>query len=1096
MRKSIFLSLILLLSICRGIAAPGPLSTGRWAKVSVDTTGIFEISYESLRELGFSDPERVAVYGTGGVIAADHSFSGPFGDGFAPAPAMHTADKRLLFFAEGPVRAEMSSTTRLSIKQNHYDSRSYYFLSDKDGAPELATAVLPATNTPAEHSHNHILFYDRQTFSPANGGAIMLSQKLMAGQSEDYPFSIEGYDRSSDTPAGIYCEYGIKMDQRSALAMSVSEGFEIEDLIAPQVSASTNSNEAYRRGTISACLRPDNDTENGTLTFKANTGSMRKFMAVDFLYVIYPRTNTLGKASCLTMNYVKAPGAVEFSGTPADLVVWDVTPGSPATNLRTADTSSRRFETGNATRLVAFSPSEKQRRICSAERIDNQDYSSVQTPDILIIAAPALMAEAEELAEIHRRYQGAEVFIAAQDRIFNEFSEGSRTPMAFRRLAKKLYDRNPSKLKHIILYGTGSFDNQRIDNSGSSLVTFQAETTEESRWSSYNYCADQYFGMLSDDYDHSRVIFMPMSVNVGRITASSPAEGASYNAKVRRFFEAGPQPTAYLRAVMYSDLGDKYQHLDQNDEACAALEADGLRTVARTDKYFYESVSPSNTFPSLEKIAGNALTRGAGYLGYCGHGSPGMMGSVIYKSFVDTYNYDPAPFGMFATCETFAFDRGGFSICDYMLEKENGGVIAMLGSGRSVILNYNRRLSTEIARCYSELKPGATYGDLLRLARQRILSENTTASVCRNTMCYNFGGDPALPVPVPEYGIRLDPDDDAVFTPLKAKTISGYICNADGSVAEGFDGTVEIDIHKSTITRVNLTDTETIKSATDGHAILCTTVADVKAGRFRASLTVPVSADRNTSNRISMAATDISGLIAAGTDLSYTVAAEPAQNGDIDMTAPEILSAYVDSDTFRPGDIVGNRYIFHATVDPSPSGLRISSELERSVKLSLDGRVSIPAAAAYARSDDAGLVHFDVPFPETAPGKHTISLEVANNIGATASMSIDFIVGTGTLTAVLAHDKGATAVARDNVEFTLEEAGAANARLIIVDRSGRTVLSVPDCAFPYRWNLTDSDGIRVSDGQYRVWALLNDGHVVGSTEAVHLTVLRPREGNK
>ena len=111
-------------------------------------------------------------------------------------------------------------------------------------------------------------------------------------------------------------------------------------------------------------------------------------------------------------------------------------------------------------------------------------------------------------------------------------------------------------------------------------------------------------------------------------------------------------------------------------------------------------------------------------------------------------------------------------------------------------------------------------------------------------------------------------------------------------------------------------------------------------------------------------------------------------------------------------------------------------------------------------------------------------------------MSIDFIVGTGTLTAVLAHDKGTTAVARDNVEFTLEEAGAANARLIIVDHSGRTVLSVPDCAFPYRWNLTDSDGIRVSDGQYRVWALLDDGNAVGSTEAVHLTVLRPREGNK
>jgi len=1074
------------------------LSEGRWAKVGIDTTGIFEISYERLRELGFPDPERVAVYGSGGVIAADNSFSGPYAGGFAPAPFMHTSDGRILFFAEGPVRADMSSDTRLTISRNFYDSYAYYYLSDKEDAKSLPVVETDVKNSNAETTHNHILLYDRQKFSPGFGGAVFLSDKLMRGQSENYPFSLTDCDFTTSAGASLYCEYGIKISRRESFPMKVSEGFRIEDLVAPAVGASTNSNEAYRRGYISATLCSEAGSEAGVITFESNTEELSSFSAVDFLYIIYRRKNMFGKASELIMNYSHAPGAVEFSGVTSDIEVWNISDASGTVRFRPSavDGGTVRFETGEAVRLVSFSPSAEHRQICRCEVIDNQDYTSATTPDILIISAPALMEEAKDLANIHRQYQGLDVLVVPQDKIFDEFSEGSRTPMAFRRLAKTLYDKDPSKLKHLILYGSGSLENLLIDNKGSQLVTFQAETTEESRWGSYNYCGDQYFGMLSDNYDHSRVIFQPMLVNVGRISASSPAEASRYNAKVRRFFECGPRPASFLRAVMYSDLGDDYQHFDQNEEACTALTDGGLITVARVDRYFYPVFAGSDTQPSLEITAGMALARGAGYIGYSGHGNANDMGSVIYKDFVDSYSYDTAPFGMFASCETFAFDRGGFSICDYMLEKENGGVLCFLAACRSVVLNYNRRLGTEVARCYAALKPGDTYGDLLRLARGRLLAGNPTTSVCRNTMCYNFGGDPALPVPVPEFGVVLDKDDDIVFTPLLGKTISGYIADANGKIVDDFNGTVEIALHRSAVTRVNLTDTETEKTALDDHDILCNVRAEVAAGRFHAALTVPVSSENGGVNRISMAAVDLSGRCAAGVDDTYTVSPEPASDDKADMTAPEILSAYIDSEEFRAGDIVGPEYVFHAVVDPSPSGLRTASGLERSVKLTLDGSVTVPTAAASGRIGRDGLVYFDIPFPGSSVGKHTISLEVANNVGVKASVQVDFVVGQQALAATLAHDRGETAVARDNIEFTLDGADSASARLLIVDRSGRTVLSVSSCSFPYRWNLSDSEGRRVPDGLYRAWVLLDSGSAVGSTQAVYFTVLRRREGNK
>lgn len=1095
MRKSIFLSLILLLALCHGASARGPLADGHWVKVGVDTTGVFEISYEQLRELGFTMPSRVSVYGSGGVVAADNSFDGPFGNGFEQAPAMHTADERLLFFAEGPVRGELKSGARLGITQNFYDSHAFYFLSDKEGfreIPKASPALSPAV--PAT-THSHILYYDRQAFSPGHGGAIMLSNKLMGSQTEDYSFALEGYDSSAADGAALYCEYGIKSDERGSIGISVSHGFELVDLLKPQVGASTNTNESYRRGTIAATLQPDEGIENGIITFTANGGQYENFCAVDFLYIIYRRSNTPGKESELILNYDNAPGAVEFAGIPADFEVWNVTAGTGYSRLAPSENPAV-FATGQAKRLVAFSPSAAHRRVCSAERVENQDYSSAHTPDILIFAAPALMSGAEELADLHRQWQGADVLIAPQDKVFDEFSEGSRTPMAFRRLAKMLYDRNPDKLKNIILYGGGSFENLLLDNKSSQLVTFQAENPEESRWLSYNYCADQYFGMLSPDYRHSDILYTPMLVNVGRISVESPSAATAYNAKVRRFFENGPSPAAFLRAVMCSDLGDKYQHFDQNDQACEALKSGSLMTIARVDRYFYAVDPNTGRHPGLEKAAGASLVRGAGYIGYSGHGGASVMGDVIDKGFVDSYSYDTAPFGMFATCEAYAFDRGGFSICNHMLGKEHGGVVCMLASGRSVILNYNKRLGTEIASCYASLKPGDTYGDLLRRARDRILSENTTISLCRNTMCYNFGGDPALPVPVAEFGISLAPTDMSVLTPLKATELSGYVTDDEGRVVEDFYGSVEIAIHCNELTRVHVGDDETVKSAIDDSDILCSATAEVSAGRFSVSLTVPVSSDGGGANRISMAAVDAAGRCAAGVDMSYTIASEAAPDDEIDFTAPKILNMYIDSDEFRPGDVVGSEYVFHAVVDPSPSGMRITSGLERSVKLTLDRRETLPSAAAYGRAGADGLVYFDIPFPEAAPGKHTIFLEVANNVGLTASSSVDFVVGKQELSAVLSHDKADTSVARDFMEFSLDGADGAWGRLIIVDRAGRTVLSEPACSFPYRWNLSGADGARVPDGPYRAWVILGDGASTGSTDAIHFTVLRPLEGNK
>ena len=66
----IFVALITMLpmwattSLCDRYTSKSELSSGRWVKIEVGTSGIYQISYTTLQNLGF-DPTKVKVYGYG-----------------------------------------------------------------------------------------------------------------------------------------------------------------------------------------------------------------------------------------------------------------------------------------------------------------------------------------------------------------------------------------------------------------------------------------------------------------------------------------------------------------------------------------------------------------------------------------------------------------------------------------------------------------------------------------------------------------------------------------------------------------------------------------------------------------------------------------------------------------------------------------------------------------------------------------------------------------------------------------------------------------------------------------------------------------------
>ena len=83
-------------------ASHSVLATGRWAKISVPSTGIYQLTDELIRKAGFSDLSKVHVYGYGGQLQEEKLDGENLAalDDLKEVPLCLTGGKRL-FYAKG-----------------------------------------------------------------------------------------------------------------------------------------------------------------------------------------------------------------------------------------------------------------------------------------------------------------------------------------------------------------------------------------------------------------------------------------------------------------------------------------------------------------------------------------------------------------------------------------------------------------------------------------------------------------------------------------------------------------------------------------------------------------------------------------------------------------------------------------------------------------------------------------------------------------------------------------------------------------------------------------------------------------------------------
>lgn len=1109
------------------------LKEGHWVKIRVSENGIHQITDAQLREMGFSDPNKVTVYGYGGAVITDSTFKTPLSNPTGPdchpedLPQIYSYHNstygRLLFYGEGNIRPGIGTNpTRIeSINLNRYSNYGYYFLTDSK--PQKSVPSYPTnSNTRNVTSHSVAMMQDINEENPTRGGAFYFSKDIMTDPNQSFTFDVQSPLADKNSAYLTYVAVA-KYDPRPQLTVNIPE-------IVPQKGtevfgtgdAQTSSNIYYSKCTGYLKFTPTAGA-SGPYTFSISPYNCSpSYAAIDWVFFSYKRANDLAGESQRRMIFpgLRSDSRVYIDNATRTTEVWDVTYPYYVRRFKTLIDSDMRLRfnpnrtyntsTYPALHVIAFDYANgtfPTPEIVGV--VPPQNLHGMATPDMVIITTSLCREQAERLARLHREHQGMDVAVVDQQEVFNEFSSGTPNAMAYRRFAKMLWDRDKSKFRYLLLFGEGSYDNARHQFKGNErLMTYQTEDYYQAASVTTNYCADSYFGMLSDYFSLSDISKTQMDIAVGRIPAANTSDAKTAVNKIERYLTTSYTQPYRNRALIMADDGDLNKYVMQSDYT-----SDTIKTAspATTTTKAYVGLYPlkKSQAQQAREVIINALQQGQSYVCYTGHGGPaGLTGEGLWNQmYVSKTEYLYPPFWMLSTCDTFSFDHLDNGFGEQLLYKENGGAIAFVGAGRTVYADSNYLLSTSVANAFFSAKPGDTVGEIFRNARNNTLAKATDNATGINTLCYNLGGDPAIPVFPPSYevvttginGIVPDESNTAILTPLADNTISGAV-TLNGQVATSFNGEVTISIYDGSITHpLNYSITELVEgkpvsktiNVTTDEQLLTEVCVPVSAGRFSTTLTVPQPMQSGQTNRVTYFATnDSRDLRASGITNNVEVGDYDPSEAITDTEAPVITEFYINDPSFADGDEADAAVTLFATIEADRSGINTSNgTIGGATALNLDGQKSYPSVRNALMAQPDGSYKLEMPIKDLNDGRHSLTLSVSDNMGNRSERTLAFTVVTRTVKASLSTDKPST---RTDATFDISHnfTETPTGRLVIEDANGNTVFSRDNCPFPFTWELTDTAGEKVADGLYRAYAILKAGQQYSNTAKCKVVVIK------
>ena len=1107
------------------------LASGKWVKIAVKESGIYQITADDIRNWGLgSDLSQIHVFGYGGAPLSETMLGDNYADDLPQMPLVRTGD-RILFYAQGPVTWKRYGQVVEQLQVQHPYAISGSYLVTNDSRFNDIT-IEKANNQPVGEvvtTYIERLYHEQEIINPGETGRKFLGEDFKSNRRQTFKFDLDGMVPGSKVTS--YTMFGAYTTAASSTITQSYNGTVLPvtnyDLIR---SADNLSHIHYllngeRSGSVKTFTLDGTNELNFTVDFSC--GGSVTLARLDFVTINYQRQLAMrnGRLAFGMLNGSSSK-SYQVSGCSGTTRVWDVTKPFAIVELNAvAGDGTVTFSPVNDGRqeFVVFDESGTYPHAEFLSDVSNQNIHGEPTPDLIILAPSAYLEQARRVAQLHEKYDHFRVLVLDHEKVFNEFSSGTQDAMAYRRLCKMFFDRGNSedghKLGYLLLLGCGSYDNRLVGVDANALnyprlLTWQASTSNDDGAS---ITTDDYFGILQDESGIEN--YEKMDIAVGRMIVKSVSEARAVVNKLVKYISKPAYGAWRNQILLVADDENEGIHMEQSDAMDSIMNASGGSDMIYSHVYIDAFNAVSNggarNYPDARAKMFSTLKEGALWWNYIGHASTqNWTGEgLMMRSDVETqlyYRHLPVLYA--ATCEYTRFDNSLLSSGERIFLNANGGAIAVLCPARLAYINHNGNLSKFMgAYILSPDENGMPrrVGDILRLAKNR-----NTSSEDNNRRYFCFG-DPAMRLAWAPYraqvetinGKPVDPDNMPVFKARESVEFSGKIVDLSGELASNFTGAVVSTLFgpEQSVSTHGYGDMGGKPFVYEERPNrLAINVDTVVGGRFTVRVIIPSEVNNEYDNyspsMINLYAYDSrDSLEAKGANSDFYIY---GYEDDVvtDTIGPRIITMGLNDNNFVDGSDVNESPLLLATVSDD-SGVNFSSAgIGHSMTLTLDGTNTFSDLVSFytpmfAEQGTLGSISYQLT--DLAPGPHTLRLrvwDVYNNVG---EKTINFNVVNG-LAPEIADVYCAANPASVETSFYVKHDrpdAVVSVTIEVYDLMGRLVWRTTQSgrsdmytSTPVTWDLTDMGGRRVPRGIYVYRATISTDGIREATKAKKLAV--------
>lgn len=806
------------------------LKDGNWFKIKVDRTGVFKLNKSFFTTNGIPTSgynlSTLKIYGNGSGRMMENASEFRYGalqeipiEFIGSEDNSFDTNDYISFYAKGPhqwFRQNESSLADVFLRYNLYDDYSYYYIT-YDGNSGKRISARENTTTPITNfnSYDAYQFHEKDSLNINQVGRQWVGEMLNGSNTFTKNFKTNNLEAGQTG----YLKYSVV--GKNAQNTSASITLNGSNLGSENFNTSAFNN---RTNQVQFPIQGNDFNVNIAYNNASNPGGLA---FINFIEVKYKERLQYGNAQFSFRNLSNINTGETFGfnlSNNSGVKVWDVSDISSTyqiiPNHSTYNYSSTSQDFKNE--FIAFKDEHLYTDVVFVGRVANQEIRAFNDIKLAIITHPSLKEQAVRLAQFREQHNNIKVAVVTTDEIYNDFSSGSKDPIAIRDFLKHLKD-NGNPLEYAILLGATTYDPKDRVQGNINLIPSFYNLNSESLESSIT--SDDYYAMLGDqanfalDAGNGTYTYNAnnLDIAIGRLPASNLSEAKTLVDKIISYYEKIPNKgNSYgdwrTKIVAISD-DPEYASIEVNtprfDQDFNSVFDQNQNKFYAVNKLYIDAYQPEQTsaglrYPMINSAILNNIELGTNFMMYYGHGGPRswaqeriITGEELTNLSNFTNTFARVPIVATITCDFTVWDLPQYnSAGEMMLKNNNGGALTMLTTNRPIGTVYGSAFNGYILKELFRLEnhQNISTGKALMNAKK---SYAVTAS---DHSRVNLLGDPMVSVSRPKQDIRITNfkvngvDVDYNSHQIKALDfveIQGEVLNENFALDGNFNGNVQ-----------------------------------------------------------------------------------------------------------------------------------------------------------------------------------------------------------------------------------------------------------------------------------------------------------------